>query len=293
MEEAIAKARALTEAYEYIRRFKGRIVVVKIGGSIIDQTETLDMLLADVCFMHAVGMRPILVHGGGNGVTEEMRKAGLEAQFVQGRRYTDERTLAIVEHVLIRQVNARIVGKMTELEHRAMGLHSLASCAVFAKRFFLRDPKDSERRIDLGSVGEVEWVNRDLLVALLEAGTIPVIAPVARDQLGGRLNVNADSVAGQVAIAVAAEKLVLVSDTHGIRTSQDEKSLASHLTKGQIEKLIREGVIVAGMLPKVEASIAALEAGVRKTHIIDGRIQHSLMLEIYTSGGIGTEIVLS
>ncbi len=292
MQEAITKAAALIEAYEYILRFKGRVVVVKIGGSIMDEADTLNKLLADVCFMHAVGMRPILVHGGGNGITAAMQAAGLEAQFVQGRRYTDERTLAIVEHVLVNQINRAIVDRITGLGGRATALQSLSSCVVFARRLFLPDERDAKRRIDLGFVGEVEHVNSELLGALVEAGTVPVIAPIALDGSGGKLNVNADSVAGHVAVAVKAEKLVLVSDTHGIRTSEAEDSLASHLTKGQIEKLVRDGVITAGMLPKVEASITALEAGVNKAHIIDGRIPHSLMLEIYTGEGIGTELVL-
>jgi acetylglutamate kinase len=292
VEHAIAKAKALTEAYEYILRFKGKVVIVKVGGSIMDQTETLNKLLADVCFMHAVGMRPILVHGGGNEITAAMKRAGLEAQFVQGRRYTDERTLAIVEDVLVSQINKAIVDQISSLGSKAMALHSLSSCVVFAKRLLLRDPEDCHRQVDLGYVGEVEWVNSELLKLVVESGTVPVIAPIARDATGGKLNVNADSVAGHVAMALDAEKLVLVSDTHGIRTSNESDSLASHVTKAQIQDLARKGVITAGMLPKVEASIAALEAGVTKVHIIDGRIPHSLMLEIYTSEGIGTELVL-
>lgn len=293
MQDAIWKARSLTEAYEYILRFKNKAVVVKVGGSIMDESDTLNKLIADVCFMHAVGIQPILVHGGGNGITQAMQQAGLEAQFVQGRRYTDERTLAIVEHVLVNQINKSMVEQIDELGAHAVPLHSLSSCVVSARRLFMEDPDDAGRRIDLGYVGEVERVNGVLLTALLESGAVPVIAPVARDAQGGKLNVNADSVAGHVAAAVRAEKLVLVSDTHGIRTSLDADSTASHLTKEQIEKLVQQEVITAGMLPKVEASVTALEAGVAKVHIIDGRIPHSLMLEIYTSEGIGTEIVLN
>ena len=176
-----------------------------------------------------------------------------------------------------------------------MALHSLASCAVFAKRLFLEAPGENDgpsRKIDIGHVGEVTWVNAALLVPLCQAGYIPVIAPIARDHAGGKLNVNADSVAGHVAAAVKAEKLLLVSDTHGIRTGEEESTLATHLTRSQIEGLVDKGIINAGMLPKVEASIIALEAGVNKAHIIDGRIPHSLMLEVYTNQGIGTEIVL-
>jgi acetylglutamate kinase len=256
----------------------------------MDEPQTLDNLLVDLCFMTAVGMRPILVHGGGKGITQAMQEAGIEAQFVQGRRYTDERTLAIAEHVLVHQTNQPIVDRIRELGHKAMGLHSLGSCAVFANRLFLEG--EQGRQVDIGYVGEVERVNSDLLDALVQVPTVPVIAPVARDAAGSKLNVNADSVAGHVAAATQAEKLVLVSDTHGIRTSDDVNDLASHLTRGHIENLIDRGVITAGMLPKVEASFTALAGGVRKAHIIDGRIQHSLLLEVYTEKGIGTEIVV-
>ena len=290
MQEAIDKAAALVEAHQYIRRFDGKAVVVKVGGSIMDEPETLDSLVQDICFLDAVGMRPILVHGGGKGITDAMKEAGLQAQFVQGHRYTDERTLAIAEHVLVQQTNAPIVERIRHHEHKAMGLHSLGSCAVFAKRLFIEG--DDNRRVDIGYVGEVESINGELLRALIEADYIPVIAPVARDSAGSKLNVNADSVAGHVAAAVGAEKLVLVSDTHGIRTSTDADDLASHLTKAQIEDLVERDIVTAGMLPKVESSFTALNGGVRKTHIIDGRIPHSLLLEVYTDEGIGTEIVL-
>ncbi|MEX0775591.1 MAG: acetylglutamate kinase [Phycisphaeraceae bacterium] len=292
MQDAISKAAALVEAHEHIRRFENKTIVVKVGGSIMDDPAALKSLINDVCFMDAVGMRPVIVHGGGKSITEAMQKAGLEAQFVQGRRYTDERTLAIAEHVLVNEVNKGIVDAINSLEHRGMGLHSLSSCVVFGKRLFLPAPEDPSRKIDLGFVGEVAWVNGPLLKALVEGEVIPVIAPIARDQAGGKLNINADSVAGHVAAALKAEKLMLVSDTHGIRTSEDADSLASHLTKSQIQDLVEAGVISAGMLPKVEATFTALEGGVNKAHIIDGRIPHSLLLEIYTTQGIGTEIVL-
>jgi len=290
LQEAISKAAALVEAHAYIRSFENRIVVVKIGGSIMDEPENLNRLLADVCFMHSVGMRPVLVHGGGKGITAAMEQAGLEAQFVQGRRYTDERTLAIAEHVLINDINKGIIETITKAGHQAMGLHSLASCVVFGKRLFLQG--EEGRKIDIGSVGEVTWVNGELLNAIAKADIIPVIAPIARDQAGGKLNINADSVAGHVAAATKAEKLVLVSDTHGIRRSDNVEDLARHLDRKEIDELVESGVISAGMLPKVEASLTALEGGVSKAHIIDGRIPHALLLEVYTDAGVGTEIVL-
>ena len=295
VQEAINKAAALIEAHEYIRRFDGKTIVVKVGGSIMDDPATLSNLLADVCFMSAVGMHPVIVHGGGAAITQAMKDAGLEPHFVHGRRYTDERTLHIVEDVLCNSINQSMVETINEAGYRAMGMHSLSSCVVFATKLFLEgvdEASDQMRKIDLGFVGEVRSVNAHLLKALIESGHIPVIAPVARDAAGGKLNVNADSVAGHVAAALQAEKIILVSDTHGIRTSDDAQDMATHLTRTQIEELIDSGVITAGMLPKVEASLIALEAGVNKAHIIDGRIQHSLLLEVYTKTGIGTEIVL-
>ena len=291
LDDAVEKAKALIEAHHYIRQFAGKVVVVKVGGSIMDDPHALNRLLTDVCFMRTVSMCPVIVHGGGKAITDAMKQAGLEAQFVQGRRYTDDRTLAIVEHVLVNEVNRPIIQTISEGGHEAMGLHSLGSCVLFGKRLFL--PGENDRRIDIGFVGEVERVNAELLHALIRAGTIPVIAPVARDSGGGKLNINADSAAGEVAAAMKAEKLVLVSDTHGIRTGEDEDSLASSLTKPQIEQLIDKGVISAGMLPKVEACFTALAEGVNKTHIVDGRIPHSLLLEIFSRQGIGTQIVLN
>ncbi len=290
MEEAIAKAAVLIEAHHYIRRFAGKIVVVKVGGSIMDQPEFLNRLLKDICFMDTVGMKPILVHGGGKGITAAMQAAGLEAQFVQGRRYTDERTLAIAEDVLVRQVNTGIVEKITGQSHRAMGLHSLSSCVLIGKRLFLEGEDD--RKIDIGMVGEIDRVNAPLLKALVEARYIPVIAPIARDSAGGKLNINADSAAGHVAAGVGAAKLVLVSDTHGIRTGDGDDTLASRLTRDEVDRLIDRGVISTGMLPKVEAAMTALGAGVSQVHIIDGRIPHSLLLEIFSKQGVGTLLSL-
>jgi acetylglutamate kinase len=295
MREAIEKAAVLLEAHHYIRAFEGKAVVIKIGGSIMDEPEVLKSLLHDVCFMDAVGIRPILVHGGGKGITAAMKQSGLEAQFVQGRRYTDERTLAIAERVLINDVNKFIVDAINEFGHAAIGMHSLSSCAVFGRRLYLEGEADENgkpRRIDIGFVGEVESVNTVLLEALTKAGYIPVIAPIARDATGGKLNINADSAAGEVAAAIRAEKLVLVSDTHGIRVGETDATLANRLTRAEIEELIDKGVISAGMLPKVEACFTALEAKVKRAHIVDGRIPHALLLEIFSKQGIGTMIKL-
>lgn len=290
MEDAIAKAGALIEAMEYIRGFRGRIVVVKLGGSVLDDIALQKELLTDIAFMSTVGMRPIIVHGGGKAITKAMNETGMEPVWVQGRRYTDERTLTIVEHTLVHKINTPICEMLSELGCEPMGLHSLSSCVLFAET--LRLAGEDGRKIDIGFVGQVTSANGNLLKKMCADGTIPVIASVALDKAGGKLNVNADSAAGKVAAEVAAEKLVMVSDTHGIRRDiNDPNSWVSSLNEKQIKEMIEAGIITDAMFPKVEACLAALEAGVKKAHIIDGRIPHSLLLEIYTDKGIGTEIV--
>lgn len=291
MDQAINKAAGLVEALPYIQRFHDKVIVVKIGGSIMDDEAALSAILTDVVFMNYVGMQPVLVHGGGKAINEAMKTAGLEPQMVMGRRYTDDRTLAIAEHVLCNQINRTIVNFVQSQGCEAMGLHSLSSVVLFAEKTFFPGPDG--RRIDLGHVGEVKQVNARLLQLLVQADSIPCIATIARDMAGGKLNVNADTAAGAVAAAMKAEKLVVVSDTHGIyRDTNDPATRVSHLTTAEIDDMVNSGIISKGMLPKVEACVQALQGGVNKTHIIDGRIPHALLLEIYTEAGIGTEIVL-
>jgi len=290
LEEAIAKAGALIEAMEYIRRFRGRIVVVKLGGSVLDDASLQKKLLTNIAFMATVGMQPVIVHGGGKAITKAMNDAGLEPVWVQGRRYTDQRTLIIAEHTLVHKINTPICEALTELGCDPMGLHSLSSCALFAET--LRLAGEDGRKLDLGLVGQITEVNGQMLKTLCAAGTIPVIASIAHDKAGGKLNVNADSAAGKVAAEVGAEKLVVVSDTHGILTDlNDPESRVSSLDETQIKDMIDSGIISDAMLPKVEACLTALAGGVKKAHIIDGRIAHSLLLEIYTDKGIGTQII--
>ncbi|MHC4659023.1 MAG: acetylglutamate kinase [Planctomycetota bacterium] len=290
MEEAIAKAGALIEAMEYIRRFRGRIVVVKLGGSVIEDTSLQKKLLTDIAFMATVGMQPVIVHGGGKAITKAMNDAGLEPVWVQGLRYTDERTLTIVEHTLVHRINTPICETLTELGCEPMGLHSLSSCVLFAEP--LRLAGENGRKLDVGLVGQITRVNGNLLKTLCTTGTIPVMAPIANDKAGGKLNVNADSAAGKVAAEVAAEKLVVVSDTHGILTDlNDPDSRVSSVDEMQIKDMIDSGVVAGAMLPKVEACLTALDGGAKKAHIIDGRIAHSLLLEIYTDKGVGTQII--
>jgi acetylglutamate kinase len=291
IQEAVTKAKGLVEALSYIQRFHDKTIVVKVGGSIMDDEQALSAILTDVVFMNYVGMQPILVHGGGKAINEAMERAGLVPQMVMGRRYTDERTLAIAEHVLCNQINKFIVNFIQSQGCEAMGLHSLSSVVLFAEKTYVHTPDG--RRVDLGYVGEVTGVNARLLQLLVQADSIPCIATIARDAAGGKLNINADTAAGAVAAAMKADKLVVVSDTHGIRTDRnDPNSRMSHVTVHQIDEMVKSGTITSGMLPKVEACVTALKGGVTKAHIIDGRIPHSLLLEIYPEAGIGTEIVL-
>ena len=288
MEEAIAKANTLIEALGYIQRFVDKIVVIKMGGSVMDDETAISDLLRDVVFMNTVGIRPVIVHGGGKAINRAMEESGLEVQFVQGRRYTDQRSLTVVEHVLCNQVNRDIVTKIQDMGSAAMGMHTLSSCVLFGEKLFL---EKEGRRVDLGFVGKVNHVNGKLLELLCGADTIPVIAPLAVNRASQKLNCNADTAAGEVAAALQAEKLVVVSDTHGIRRDPDNpESLADTLTEDEIKQMIDSGAISAGMLPKVDACIRALDAGVKRSHIIDGRFPHSLLLEIFSDRGVGTLI---
>src|ERR1700683_4764203 len=237
---AIDKASALVEALGYIQRFHNKIVVVKVGGSIVDDEKALSDLLSDIVFMNYVGLQPIVVHGGGKAINQAMEAAGMQPQWVMGRRYTDERTLAIAEHVLCNQINAFIVNFIRAQGCEAMGLHSLSSVVLFAEKTYLQGADG--RRIDLGLVGEVTNVNARLLQLLVQADSIPCIATIARDAAGKQMNVNADTAAGAVAAAMKAEKFVVVSDTHGIRIDpQDPNSLVRHLTAGQIDEPVKSG----------------------------------------------------
>ena len=288
MDQAIAKAQTLIEALGYIQRLAGKIIVIKLGGSVMESPEALTHMMTDVVFMNTVGMRPVIVHGGGKAISQAMNDSGLEVQFVQGRRYTDQRTLNVVEHVLCNKINNSLVEIIEKLGSTAMSLHTLSSCVLFGQKLFL---DDDGRKVDLGAVGEITSVNTKLIELLCEADTVPVISPVARDKTGAKLNCNADTAAGEVAAALKANKFVVVSDTHGIRRDVDDpESVITSASEAEIRAMIADGTISTGMLPKVEACLRALDAGVPRAHIIDGRFSHSLLLEIFSDRGVGTLI---
>jgi acetylglutamate kinase len=288
-DEAIRKADVLIEALGYIRKFHGRFTVIKLGGSVMEDPESLRALLVDVVFMQTVGMRPVLVHGGGKAISAAMERAGLEPRFVQGRRYTDEATLQIVARVLAEEINADIVRHINKYGGRAAGLHHKTTQCLYGRPLTL--PGADGEAIDLGRVGEVTEVEAKDIENFCLAGVVPVLPSLAEADDGGLLNVNADTAAAAVAMALEAEKLVFLTDTAGIlRDRTDPASLLRGLTPGDCHALIDQRVIDKGMIPKVEACLASLEAGVRKIHIIDGRLPHALLLEMYTDTGIGTEI---
>jgi acetylglutamate kinase len=290
MDDAIRKADVLLEALSYIRTFRDRLTVIKLGGSAMEDADTLRSTLQDVVFMETVGMRPLLVHGGGKAIDRAMKDAGLKPRKVQGRRYTDEETLAIVVRVL-QEINADIERQIRDLNGRAVGMTSGSLRCLFGERLLL--PGEDGRPLDLGRVGSVSRIDESLLRDFCAASVVPVIPSLALDTEGNWLNVNADTAAAAVAANLRAEKLVLLTDTPGIlRDRTDPASLLRGLDAEGCQDLIARRIIDEGMIPKVEACLDSLRAGVKKTHIIDGRVRHSLLLEIYTDHGVGTEIVL-
>jgi acetylglutamate kinase len=289
-EEAIRKADVLIEALGYFRTFHGKFTVIKLGGSVMEAPLALQALLVDIVFMQTVGMRPVVVHGGGKAITAAMERAGLEARWVQGRRYTDDATLAIVARVLAEEINEDITRHIKKFGGRATGLHHKTIQCLYGRRLTLPNPEGG--RFDLGRVGEVDEVDVQPIVDLCLAGVVPVLPSMAEDDDGGLLNVNADTAAAAVATALKADKLVFLTDTPGILLDRAEpSSLLQSLTPVECHDLIARGVIDKGMIPKVEAALASLEQGVGKIHVIDGRVRHSLLIEIFTATGIGTEIV--
>ncbi|MHC4399101.1 MAG: acetylglutamate kinase [Planctomycetota bacterium] len=290
MEEAIEKADVLIEALAWIREFRGKVTVIKLGGSIMEDPTAMTHLLLDVVFMETVGMRPVVVHGGGAAISRAMADAGLQSRFVQGRRYTDDEALEIVERVLAGEVNHRLVRQIEELGGRAQPLSFCTTNVLFGQKTQLEDERGES--VDLGNVGVVTRVDRRTIEHLCVAGIVPVIPSMCVADDGRKLNVNADTAATAVARAMEAEKLVFVSDVNGVRQSkEDPESLIHSLTADDARSLIANGAVDSGMIPKIQACLETLEKGVRKIHIIDGRLRHSLLLEVYTTSGVGTEIV--
>ncbi|MFO0816607.1 MAG: acetylglutamate kinase [Pirellulales bacterium] len=289
MEQAIQKADILIEALGWIRRFRDKVTVIKLGGSVMENEGALRHVLLDIVFMETVGMRPVVVHGGGAKISRAMDAAGIKPRFIQGRRFTDDATLKIVEEVLAYETNETIAGEIEQLGGRAMNLNFRTTNVLFGEKLML--PGTDGQPIDLGHVGTVTRVDRSVIDNLCYAGQVPVIPSMCIGDDGQKYNVNADTAAMAVAQAMGAEKLIYMSDVNGVRLDKNDPStLINTLSAAEARQLIKTGVIDSGMIPKVEACLETLDKGVRKIHIIDGRIRHSLLLEIYTTTGVGTEI---
>lgn len=283
LQERIGKANVLIEALHYIKEFHGKTIVIKYGGNAMIDAELKENVVLDIVLMKYVGMNPVIIHGGGPDISNMMKRVGKESRFVDGLRVTDEETMEIAEMVLGR-INKGIVALINQHGAKAVGLSGKDGGLITAEKL--------RTDVDIGFVGKVTKIDPHLIDVLDEKGYVPVISSIGVGNEGETFNINADSVAGEVAAALQAEKLMMLTDVRGIMEDQDDpKTLISTLKISEIESLTKSGVISGGMLPKVEACTTALRGDVNKTHIIDGRISHSLLLEIFTESGIGTEIV--
>jgi acetylglutamate kinase len=290
MVKLIEKAEILTEALPYIKQFSGKTIVIKYGGSAMIEERLKDMVSLDIILMKYVGINPIIVHGGGKAISELMSRLGKDTIFLDGYRVTDQETMNITEMVLAGLVNKEIVSRIQNHGGNAVGISGKDSRLIVAQKKIHKADTDK----DLGFTGEVVEVHSRILEVLEKEGFIPVVSPVAYGEGGFSYNVNADEAAAAIAMELKAEKLIFMTDVPGImRDINDENSLITHLDIKDIDKLYREKIITKGMMPKVEAAARAIHQGVKKVHIIDGRIPHSILLEILTSGGIGTELVTS
>ena len=292
MEEAIGKSRVLIEALPYIQSFKDKIVVVKFGGSAMVNEDTFHSVLQDMVFMKSIGMKPVIVHGGGPFISSEMEKRGKKPLFINGYRVTDKETLEIAIDVLTNQIGKLIIDQIEEMGAKGVCVWNGDDSPIKARKFVSKDNGGSGAE-DLGYVGELTEIECDSFTNLFEDDQIPIVSPIAKGIDGENYNVNADNVASFVAGALKAEKLVFISNTHGISTDpSDPESFTSTLHEDEVNRLIKSGVISGGMLPKANACISAMRDGVKKAHIIDGHIPHSLLLEIFTDKGIGTQIIV-
>jgi acetylglutamate kinase len=285
---AAHKAKILGEALPYIQRFHGRTIVVKYGGNAMIDDKLNECFARDVVLLKLVGMNPVVVHGGGPQIDELLKRIGKKGEFVQGMRVTDAETMDVVEMVLGGQVNKEIVNLVNRHGGRAVGLTGKDGAFIRARKMLVRGPGDSEALIDIGQVGEVEAIDPKIVQTLLAGGFIPVIAPVGFGSRGESYNINSDLVAGKVAEILKAEKLVVLTNTPGVLDKNG--NLLTGLSARKVDELFADGTISGGMLPKISSALEAVKNGVNSCHIIDGRVEHALLLEILTNEGVGTLI---
>ncbi|MHB8908761.1 MAG: acetylglutamate kinase [Syntrophales bacterium] len=291
--KSVERADILLEALPYIRRFTGKTVVIKYGGHAMVDEELKNNFARDVVMMKYIGINPVVVHGGGPQIGSFLKKLGIDSKFIQGMRVTDEETMDIVEMVLVGKVNKEIVGLINRHGGKAVGLSGKDANLIRAEKYYLSAEKVKDTPseiIDIGLVGKVTEINADLIVSLTRDGVIPVIAPTGVGSAGETYNINADLVAGAVAAALRAEKLILLTDVPGVLNRHGK--LIHTMDDRMTRTMIEEGTIEGGMFPKVKCCLKALNGGVKKAHIVDGRLKHTILLEMFTDQGIGTEIVL-
>jgi acetylglutamate kinase len=286
--ESPLKARILAEALPYIQRFHGKTIVVKYGGNAMTDEKLKESFARDVVLLKLVGMNPVIVHGGGPQIDELLKRVGKKGEFVQGMRVTDAETMDVVEMVLGGQVNKEIVHLINHHGGHAVGLTGKDGAFIRAKKMMVRAPGDSNELIDIGQVGEVEQIDPKVVQTLFAGGFIPVIAPVGFGSRGESYNINADLVAGKVAEILKAEKLIVLTNTAGVLDK--DGNLLTGLTAKRVDELFADGTLHGGMLPKIASALDAVKNGVNTCHIIDGRVEHALLLEILTSEGVGTLI---
>lgn len=294
MTNAVNKAEVLIETLPYIQKFAGKTVVIKYGGNAMVSEELKSSVIQDIILMQCLGMKPVVVHGGGPEITGMLKQLGKESQFVSGLRVTDAETMHVAEMVLAGKLNSEIVRLFNQSGARAVGLSGKDGSLIQARKHLAEvHEEDGVKRVDIGFVGDVAAIQTELIVHLLDKGYIPVIAPIGEGEADfASYNINADYVAGEIAGALKAEKLLLLTDVEGIYADYNDKdSFISTLTVSEAKKMIKAGKIAGGMIPKVESCLRALAGGAKKTHIIDGRQIHSLLLEVFTTQGIGTEVV--
>jgi acetylglutamate kinase len=287
------QVQTLIEALPYLRDFKDKTIVVKYGGNAMLNDQIKNKVLQDIVFLQGAGMRPVVVHGGGPEITAMLMQAGKKSEFVSGLRVTDAESVGIAEMALVGKINTDLVARLNLLGGRAVGLNGKDASLVQAKKHLADVYENGEvNLVDIGYVGNVEHVNTELIEVLLANGFIPVIAPTGVGSSGETYNINADSVAGEIAGALKAEKLLVLTDVRGIYSDyRDESSFISTLTFEKAQELIIRGKIDGGMIPKVRACITALSGGAKKTHIIDGRAEHTILMEIFSDKGVCTEVV--
>jgi len=289
MKDIIKKAEILIEALPYIQALNGKTVVIKYGGNAMISDELKHSVMEDITLLKYIGVNPVVVHGGGPDITRTLKRLNVESEFVNGLRRTDSTTMEIAQMVLVGKTNKEIVSMLNHMGGKAIGICGIDDNLIECEKLTMTSENGEE--IDLGFVGKITRINPHILNVLSQGPYIPVVAPIGVDSNGQSYNINADTVAAELACALKAEKLILLTDVEGIRLSKDDPQILNALTINEVKKLIADNVIVDGMIPKVMGCIKALENGVKRTHIIDGRIPHCILLEMFTNKGIGTMIV--